>query len=506
MALRAWWEKRRRRKALRKADENVHEVREELERMARRREHLGGRDRMERGGRTRELGRVDLKLTLLYLAGIAIAITTAQVLSADVVIDHTVIRVDGETANGVLFNDGNSLGTDAGMSYNPDTDTLTVVGNVNAGGLGAVDDDPNNAISGYLNTTGDPTCTSNCGVDEICLVDANTPYGRGPVVCRGNTLTDYALFEDRVRGFDLSASWSPPGICDTSGEILANDPNDLITVTFNHPFTVTCNSQGFAVSGDSDLWRDTDAFRAFNPLQRLIDVVNGTWNAGAGDRRNQVDGVGAAVDGTRRQILMGDGNPDTASADPNVDPDHNMFRGVTLPLCDPNEKIDINDTDPNAMPTATCGLSMLDSFAQIADLAGPNQIIQRNGSDTAWIAGDKGGGSTVGHFTHVFPSMDATWDVVIGIAPAAITLTSWACIARGGSITSATLTIRECDEDGASCVGSGGSVIVNALDTQFEDLTFTDAAIDPNDAIELLVPVFTGTPTFMQCTLSYTYD
>ncbi len=462
---------------------------------------------MERGGQTREeRGSVSRGLVVLYLVAILCAIGAAQLLSADVVIDHDAIRIDGETAQGCLFNDGNTIGTDAGCTYDPDTDTLEVSGNVNAGGFGAVDDDPNNAIAGYQNTTGNPTCSSNCGADEICMVDANTPYGRGPVFCRGTSLVGYGLFANNIRGFDLSASWSPPGQCDTWGEIDADDPNDRINVSFLHPFTTLCNAGGWSVQGDSDLWMDNDALRSYIPVERHVDVVNANWNIGGGDRVSQVDSYGAGVDATRRQIIMGDGDPNTASADPNVDPDHEMFRGVVIPICDdPNSVIHL--TDPGldvGMPSMSCDPIVIDGLTQLADMCGPDEGIFRNGGDSAWICDEPEGGSSTDEWVYTWPSIDAADDVVIGKNTGSMTLASFDCVARGGSITSVMLVLRECDSDGANCVGVGGVVTLNALNTNFSDSSFTDEDIDDGDWLEIMVSAVSGAPDFVHCSVEFT--
>jgi hypothetical protein len=92
-------------------------------------------------------------------------------------------------------------------------------------------------------------------------------------------------------------------------------------------------------------------------------------------------------------------------------------------------------------------------------------------------------------------------DFLLLKAPAALTLTALNCVAQGGG--SIDVAIYECDGNGANCA-SGGGIGLTADGNNDADTSFTDAAIDSGDWLQVVLSAPTGTVTFISCTLSYT--
>jgi hypothetical protein len=111
-------------------------------------------------------------------------------------------------------------------------------------------------------------------------------------------------------------------------------------------------------------------------------------------------------------------------------------------------------------------------------------------------------------FTELTPlaSHDFLWHKM----ETAATLTSFSCIANGGSgLTTIDYSIQECTgSGGGSCAAVGATQTMTTVDTDpGADTSFTDASI----AVDSWLKVFTGTvtwttPGFVTCTLRYTVD
>lgn len=92
-------------------------------------------------------------------------------------------------------------------------------------------------------------------------------------------------------------------------------------------------------------------------------------------------------------------------------------------------------------------------------------------------------------------------------AKSAITLTDLDCVATGATTPVAQIvTVMECTNAAGTCVSSGGTVTAAALTTNYNDSTFTDAAIDAGDWWGLDTTSLTTAADLLHCTVAFTYD
>ncbi len=105
--------------------------------------------------------------------------------------------------------------------------------------------------------------------------------------------------------------------------------------------------------------------------------------------------------------------------------------------------------------------------------------------------------------THVFTTESATDVVMCGKADGALTLNSLNCTALGGSPDAQIVEIVECDSAGANCAGSGGTITVAAVDTNYADTTFTDDSIDDNDWWGIQLASYTTRADYLNCQVGY---
>ena len=64
-----------------------------------------------------------------------------------------------------------------------------------------------------------------------------------------------------------------------------------------------------------------------------------------------------------------------------------------------------------------------------------------------------------------------------------------------------TVTLLECNSSGDSCVSGGASVV--ATNAGASDTSFTDAAIDEDDWVQVTFGSVQGTASFLSCTVRY---
>jgi len=106
--------------------------------------------------------------------------------------------------------------------------------------------------------------------------------------------------------------------------------------------------------------------------------------------------------------------------------------------------------------------------------------------------------------SHVFTTESATDVIFCGKADGAQTLSKINCTALGGTAPVAQIVeVVECDANGGSCVGSGGTITAAAVETDYEDATFTDNTVDDNDWWGIKLASFTTRADYLDCQVEY---
>lgn len=141
------------------------------------------------------------------------------------------------------------------------------------------------------------------------------------------------------------------------------------------------------------------------------------------------------------------------------------------------------------------------------DLLSPSSLT----GDWAITPSDTGLSLPSGKNIHgVTKTYDVSWktptagdDVYVKVSDGAITITALDCVAKGGSPSSALITVKECNSNAASCATTGATASISAVDTNTQDTSFTDASIADDAWLDF--EVTSGTqPSFMHCRLEYT--
>jgi hypothetical protein len=126
-------------------------------------------------------------------------------------------------------------------------------------------------------------------------------------------------------------------------------------------------------------------------------------------------------------------------------------------------------------------------------------------NDRVFDAGEEitTGGSRQYNVSWKSPTVDD--DIFVKVSGGAVTLTNLDCVAIGGTIPSAfVVTVNECSVNAAACAGTGGTVTLNALNTDVNDQTWTDAAMADDAWVKFDVTSLTTTPDYAHCRLEYT--
>lgn len=84
--------------------------------------------------------------------------------------------------------------------------------------------------------------------------------------------------------------------------------------------------------------------------------------------------------------------------------------------------------------------------------------------------------------------------------PKAFTVTSLNCVTLGGGDID--VDIQECDANGANCA-SGGIALTDVTTTNQADTSFTDAEIDANDYLKMVLTNQSGTTDQLSCILGF---
>lgn len=89
-------------------------------------------------------------------------------------------------------------------------------------------------------------------------------------------------------------------------------------------------------------------------------------------------------------------------------------------------------------------------------------------------------------------------------AKQALTLNSLDCHVGGVTVPDHDVDVVECDSDGASCVDSGLTITVAAVETNYNDVTATDAAVDEGDWWGIDVDNTVASGEWVHCTVGFT--
>ncbi len=110
-----------------------------------------------------------------------------------------------------------------------------------------------------------------------------------------------------------------------------------------------------------------------------------------------------------------------------------------------------------------------------------------------------------GSCQHTFTTESASDVIMCGRAEGPTTLKALNCTATGStSPVSEFFHVVECDSAGDNCASSGGVVLMNNLESDAQDLTFSDDLIDDNDWWGIQLLSFATRADFVTCNVEFT--
>lgn len=207
----------------------------------------------------------------------------------------------------------------------------------------------------------------------------------------------------------------------------------------------------------------------------------------------QIDGINTVVD-MLKPTIFGDSVEITSGAAPTTNATGEIALDTTItdhqPLWqyfDGGENMTVIAIDTSQLPAVD------------------NEIVKYNAATDKFVleADATAGATLIGECNITIESATTADDIMCGKATSALTITSLDCTADGGT-ANIVVEVEECDATGDTCVGSGFTVTVNDLISNFNDSAGTDAAIDDGDWWRLATTTVTSAPTYLHCQVEFT--